>query len=166
MKKLIASVALLLVGCADANAWVPDLAKGPVVLDMSPEIIPEHWTALRRASAQLNTSFDAPVIFLSSWDGLPGKHEIGVSEKSGMDENVLAGQSIFTHDRCFIELTTREDIVHNQDIMQLVAMHEILHCLGYDHVEDPTDVMHHMAIKGQELKPYLIEDVNARLRGE
>lgn len=166
MKTLAALTLVLVSGCSAYEPWAPDLSAGPAVLQMPSDVLPEHRDAILAGIDLLNDAVGESVVEVLEGDTpTSGRIRVyGVSESSQhIDPATFAGRAIPNADRCEIELTTDPNSLARPRMMARAAAHEILHCMGYDHSDDATDLMYERVNEFQTVKSYVVSGILERL---
>ena len=107
---------------------------------------------LKEAISLINNSIDCE-LFTYPVEGLPPHGDVFV-----MQREAIGGRAHTIDGTCYIHVSTKMD----DKIATAVTVHELLHCLGLEHVTgDPTDVMNDTVGYDWHFGPYM-EKVKGR----
>jgi hypothetical protein len=124
---------LLLTAC---GAWVPE--ELPMQVDMD-EALPSHVKEnILIVAERFEAAIGRPIVFVTERAGgsRPGRVHIRYATSGEVREG-SGGHAVSSHDRCVVALVppTRPNATPGK----VLIMHELLHCLGYDHAEKGSD---------------------------
>ena len=153
--KAVKTLMLVLVawcaGCAQyAECWDGRIGEvTPVVISDNMSDI--QVRAVTKAVKRINDTVGVPVLEIVTQE--MESEFILVEDVVAFEDPEVAGRAYHSSDGCVVAI---------KDSHHMVVVHELLHCLGFEHVDDDTDIMNPWFNGESEIKPYVAEDLRAR----